>query len=168
MHKHLVPTILSSHLQTSVARGKIRKSPEVYTDIEQRLSKRAKRDWEGATKNFTEIECKIKAEYLPSTGYADNPLFAIVVKPLQKLPTTKPPGSETPYHISIAFHEPHVAKLLKAIHSEYAKWKTVFLKGYVQGSTFVLDEKSPIASDPKIKEAHSKSYYAKRPLHMSL
>ena len=168
MHKHLIPTVLRSHLQSALARGKLKREPQVHTDIMQRLSARAIRDWDEATRDLTQIKCKVKAEYYPTEGYADNPLLAIAVKPLQELPTTSPPMSETPYHVSIAFHEKHLAKLLKSIHTKYAKWKTVTLTGYVQGSTFVLDSKSPIANDPMIREAKAKSYYSNRNLHISL
>ena len=167
MYRSLRLTLAKAQLQS--AQGKGRRPAETYTDIMDRL--RPKKDWDNIKKGLTSIKAKVRADYLHSPQYPDTPLLVMKVEPLQKLPTTRPTGSQTPYHISIAFYAKQPAdfrRRMDAVQLKYARSRTVMLKGHVQGSTFVLSESSPIANDPEIKYLHDNSYYASRPLHLSL
>ena len=89
--------------------------------------------------------------------------------PLQKLPTSTPPNSETPYHISVAFFDPAKRKMFEELERKYSKSKTVTLQGEIQGSSFKLDTtRCPVGSDELVKRLHAAGHYYNRPLHISL
>ena len=129
-----------------------------------------------------QLRCKVKAEYLtPVTTYPDEPLLAIVVEPLQDMPTTRPAHSETPYHISIGFYSTkygpikdgsavnraNYKKALERIQRNYAEWQPVILTGHPQGGTWVLNDDSPVKNDPDIQFVHANSQYWDRGIHMT-
>jgi len=129
-----------------------------------------------------QLRCRIKAEYLtPDKDYPDEPLLAIVVDPLQDLPTTRPPDNETPWHVSIGFYSTKYGPIkdgsaadranyknaLERIQRNYAEWAEVILQGQSQGGTFALFPDSAIANDADIQHVHANSHYHNRAIHMS-
>ena len=147
--------------------------PEIATD----------EGWHNFIGNMNnQLRCRIKAEYLtPDKDYPDEPLLAIVIDPLQDLPTIRPPDSETPWHVSIGFYSTkygpikdgtkadraNYKKALERIQRNYAEWAEVILLGHTQGGTWVLNDDSPVKNDPDIQFVHDNSHYHDRAIHMT-
>ena len=126
--------------------------------------------WESYKKGFKTLQCRIRGVYLGNnSNSANQPLFAIEVQPLQKLPTSKPPNSATPYHISVAFFDPNKRNMFDELERKYSKNKIVTLRGEISGLTFKLDTtRCPVGSDELIKRVHAEGHYYYSPLHVSL
>ena len=147
--------------------------PEIATD----------EGWHNFIGNMNnQLRCRVKAEYLtPDKDYPDEPLLAIIIDPLDDLPTNRPAHSETPWHISLGFYSTkygpikdgtkadraNYKKALERIQRNYAEWAEVILLGESQGGTFQLFPESPIAADPDIQHVHANSHYHDRDLHMT-
>ena len=111
----------------------------------------------------------MRGVYLGSQGYPEQPLFALEVTPLQRLPTNQPPNTATPYHISIAFSDPAKRREFTALEARYRKPRTVTLKGVVRGLAFYLDEsRDPIARDALLQRVFRSGHYGHKGLHISL
>ena len=76
------------------------------TEIMNRLTPQAEEDWENVKMRFTRFKAMVRARYMNS-DYGADPLLVLEGKPLKQrgmqFPTTKPPNSETPWHITIDF-----------------------------------------------------------------
>ena len=129
-----------------------------------------------------QLRCRIKAEYLtPVTTHPDEPLLAIIVDPLDDLPTNRPAHTETPWHVTIGFYSTKYGPIkdgsaadranyknaLERIQRNYAEWAEVIVWGEAQGGTFALFPDSPIANDPDIQYIHANSHYWDRPIHLT-
>ena len=163
------------------------KKPEgEWEDIDDRLRHpglRPDAGWRNFIDNMNnQLRCRIKAEYFtPVATHPDEPLLAIVVDPLQDLPTNRPAHTETPWHVSIGFYSTKYGPIkdgsaadranyknaLERIQRNYAEWAEVILTGHSQGGTWELNANSPIAADPDIQYIHANSHYHNRPIHMT-
>ena len=129
-----------------------------------------------------QLRCRIKAEYFPpDKNYPDVPLLAIIVDPLDDMPTNRPAHSETPWHISLGVYSTKYGPIKDApkeekaayrnslanIQERYAEWAEVILRGEVHGGTFALSRNSPIANDPDIRYVHDNSHYFTRSIHLT-
>ena len=178
LNRRVQPTLSKFQRESVISQGQRGKIPDgVDYDLTQRIrNKKLLKDekWYSYKKGFKTIRCRIRGVYLGSNytdGYqwADQPLYVIEVHPLQKLPTSKPPNSETPYHISVAFWDPQKRKLFEELERKYSQSRTVTLRGEIEGSSFKLDtKKCPVGSDELVKKLHSTGHYKNRPLHISL
>ena len=97
------------------------------------------------------------------------------------MPTTRPAHDETPWHISIGFfstrygpikdasavNRANYKKALERIQRNYAEWQQVTLTGHPQGGTWVLNDDSPVRTDPDIQHIHANSQYWEREIHMT-
>ena len=90
------------------------------------------------------------------------------VDPLQELPTTKPPDSATPWHISVAFYNPQRKQSFKAIERRYTQWREYTLIGWIQGASFYLDpQRCPVGSDPDLQALiRSDPWYGHKPIYL--
>ena len=173
LNRRVQPTLSKFQRESVISQGQRGKIPDgVDYDLTQRIrNKKLLKDekWYSYKKGFKTIRCRIKGVYLGSNyTYANEPLYVIEVRPLQKLPTSKPPNSETPYHISVAFWDPQKRKLFEELERKYSQSRTVVLQGEIEGSSFKLDtKKCPVGSDELVKRLHSEGYYHNRPLHIS-
>ena len=142
----------------------------VNTDVWQRLSPAAEADWETIRTTFTRLRCRIRGRYLGSNTYPDTPLFVLEVVPLEPLPTIKPPNSETPWHISVAFYNPQLARDFNVLIDRYAHFREYTLIGWIQGASFYLDTHAcPIGSDVQLQElVRQDPSYGHKPIHISL
>ena len=162
------------------------KKPEgEWADIEDRYRPGVETNegwWDFMDNMNNQLRCRIKAEYLtPDKRWPNEPLLAVVVEPLQDMPTTRPAHSETPYHISIGFYSTkygpikdgsavnraNYKKALERIQRNYAEWQPVILTGHSQGGTWELNANPPIANDPDIQFVHANSQYWDRGIHMT-
>ena len=125
--------------------------------------------WEKYKQGFTELKANVRGVYLGSNENPERPLFALEVIPQQRLPTSQPPNTATPYHISISFYDPAQRRDFTALEARYSKWRTVTLKGFIRGLAFYLDEKrDPIARDPLLQRIFKSGHYGHKGLHISL
>ncbi len=163
------------------------KKPEgEWEDIDDRYRHpglRTDEGWDNFIDNMNnQLRCRIKAEYLtPDKDYPDEPLLAIIVDPLDDLPTNRPAHTETPWHISIGFYSTKYGPIkdgsaadraryknsLANIQRAYAEWQPVILTGHPQGGTWVLNDDSPVKNDPDIQFVHANSQYWDREIHMT-
>ena len=173
LNRRVQPTLSKFQRESVISQGQRGKIPDgVDYDLTQRIrNKKLLKDekWYSYKKGFKTIRCRIKGVYLGSNyTYANEPLYVIEVHPLQKLPTSKPPNSETPYHISVAFWDPKKRKMFEELERKYSQSRTVVLQGEIEGSSFKLDtKKCPVGSDELVKKLHSTGHYHNRPLHIS-
>ena len=174
LNRRVQPTLSKFQRESVISQGQRGKIPDgVDYDLTPRIRDRnllKDEKWHSYKKGFKTIRCRIKGVYLGSNyTYANEPLYVIEVHPLQKLPTSKPPNSETPYHISVAFWDPQKRKLFEELERKYSQSRTVVLQGEIEGSSFKLDtKKCPVGSDELVKRLHSTGHYHNRSLHISL
>ena len=155
----------------------------VDTDIMDRLSKEAKDDWDNVHRHFNRFKAMVRAHY-NNSDYGSDPLLVLEVKPHgphtphqsgrvqrgMQFPTTKPPNSETPWHITIDFSSRHNRREMQQLIDKYSTWKEYTLVGEISrsGGSFQLDRhRCEIASDPLV-QLHDGGYYGDRGLHISL
>ncbi len=107
MYRSIRPTLTRAQRDNVITQGR-RGNVPAGTDVE--LADRTRKGlmdrqrWESYKQGFKELKAKIRGVYLGNNGpWHSQPLFALEVIPLQKLPTTQPPNTATPYHISVAF-----------------------------------------------------------------
>ena len=173
LNRRVRPTLTKFQRELVISQGQRGKIPTgVDYDHTQRMRNQnllKDEKWHSYKKGFKTIRCRIKGVYLGSNyTYANEPLYVIEVHPLQKLPTSKPPNSETPYHISVAFWDPKKRKMFEELERKYSRSETVTLIGEIEGSSFKLDtKKCPVGSDELVKRLHSTGHYHNRPLHIS-
>jgi hypothetical protein len=170
MHKRILQDLRDSHLTGVIAQGRARAVPRgIFTDVMDRLAP-ASDDWESVRNNFTRLRCRVRARYSGSNESPDTPLLMLEVDPLQELPTTKPPDSATPWHISVAFYNPQRKQSFKAIERRYTQWREYTLIGWIQGASFYLDpQRCPVGSDPDLQALiRSDPWYGHKPIHISL
>ena len=67
---------------------------EDWEDVMDRLDPKSEENWEKVQAEFRSFKAEIKAEFLPSKSYPDNPLLVLTVKPTGWFPTTKPGGKK--------------------------------------------------------------------------
>ena len=139
---------------------------EEWTDVMDRLDAKSEENWDKVQAYFRSFKAKIKAEFLPSKSYPDNPLLVLTVKPIGWFPTTKPGGKD--YHVSICFYDPNKKEQIQVVYARYSRPSIVTLTGEIAGSTFQLNSVSPIANDPGIRLLHSSGHYKDRQLHISM
>ena len=144
------------------------------TDIMNRLSKEAKADWDNVHRHFNRFKAMVRVRYMNS-DYGADPLLVLEVKPLKQrgmqFPTTKPPNSETPWHITIDFSNSGNRRDMQRLIAKYSTFKEYTLVGQISGSggSFQLDRhRCEIASDPLVQQLHDAGYYGNRGLHISL
>ena len=118
LNRRVGPTLTKFQRESVISQGQRGKIPDgVDYDLTQRIrNQKLLKDekWHSYKKGFKTLKCKIRGVYLGSNNtYANDPLYVIEMHPLQKLPTSKPPNSETPYHISVAFFDPKKRKFLR-------------------------------------------------------
>ena len=139
---------------------------EDWVDVMKRLDPRSVQNWNKVQADFRSFRAEIKAEFLPSKQFPENPLFVLTVKPIGWFPTTKP-GNKS-YHVSICFYNPDRKRQIESVFARYARPRIVTLFGEIAGSTFQLNSMSPIANDQDIRDLHSSGDYKDRNLHVSL
>ena len=142
------------------------------TEIMNRLTPQAEEDWENVKMRFTRFKAMVRARYMNS-DYGGDPLLVLEVKPLKgrgiQFPTTKPPNSETPWHITVDFSNRYNRRGMKRLIERYSTFKEYTLVGHIQGSSFELDRlRCDVGSDRLLQELHDAGYYGNRPLHISL
>ena len=152
-------------LQKAQRQGKDMEEEE-WVDIFERLDSKSEENWDKVEADFRSFKAEIKAEFLPSKSYPDNPLLVLNVKPIGWFPTTRPGGKE--YHVSICFYDPDKKEQIQEVYARYSRPRIVTLTGHIAGSTFQLNSVSPIASDPEIRHLHSTGDYKDRQLHVSM
>ena len=174
LNRRVRPTLTKFQRELVISQGQRGKIPDgVDYDLTQRIrNQKLLKDekWHSYKKGFKTIRCRIKGVYLGSNyTYANEPLYVIEVHPLQKLPTSKPPNSETPYHISVAFWDPKKRKMFEELERKYSKSRTVSLRCEIHGLSFKLDTtRCPVGSDELVKRVHAAGHYYHKPLHISL
>ena len=139
---------------------------EDWEDVMDRLDPKSEENWEKVQAEFRGFKAEIKAEFLPSKSYPDNPLLVLTVKPTGWFPTTKPGGKK--YNVSICFYDPDKKQQIQEVYARYSRPRIVTLTGEIAGSTFQLNSVSPIANDPEIRNLHSTGHYKDRQLHVSM
>jgi len=156
------------------------------TDIMDRLSKQANDDWDNVHRNFDSFHALVRAHF-NNSDYGADPLLVLEVKPhgirepngsgyrrqrgMMQFPTTKPPNSETPWHITIDFYNRWNRRDMDRLIEKYSTWKEYTLVGQLSGSggSFQMDRhRCEIASDPLVQQLHDAGYYGDRPIHMSI
>ena len=155
------------------------------TDIMDRLSKEATKDWDNVHRHFNRFQALVRAHYNKS-DYGSDPLLVLEVKPHgphvktgqsgyrqrgMQFPTTKPPNSETPWHITIDFSNRWNRRDMQRLIERYSTFQEYTLVGQISGSggSFQLDRhRCEIASDPLVQQLHDAGYYGNRGLHISL
>jgi len=127
--------------------------------------------WYAYAPTFTQFRARVRTAFLPSIyrDYADQPLLAFVVEPLEDIPTTRPP-SEQPWHISIDFYGGSAARrgMLRRLHQRYAEGRVVTLRGQLHGLAFYLDGNSDLMGDDLFRHIHATGGYSGREPHVSL
>ena len=167
--KHVLMDLHETQRKAVILEGHAGRIPRgTNTDVMDRLSPMSA-DWHGVTHNFTSFRCKIRARYMGSNRWSDNPLLVLEVKPLEEIPTTKPPNSQTPWHITVGFYDSYKAQEFRNIVEKYLDWTEYTLIGWVQGASFYLDtERCPVGSDQDLLALiRSDPYYGHKPIHMS-
>ena len=122
--------------KNAIHRGPI--APGVDTDVMDRLSPASLADWDGVVRRFTRFRAKVRARYM-NAAYGADPLLVLEVQPLGNFPTTKPPNTETPWHISVAFYDRRQRREFDALVGKYRKFEVKTLDGHIQGASFELD-----------------------------
>ena len=143
---------------------------EAYQDVMDRLRPNVNANWDRVVRQFRLLRCQVRARYMASNEYAERPLLVLEIRPLQQMPTTRPPGNKTPWHVSIAFYDPDRRKAFMTATRAYTDWREVTLVGEIAGSTFQLDpRRCPVATDRRLAALHrADPWYGDRPLHISL
>ena len=152
--------------KNAIHRGGI--APGVDTDVMDRLSPASQADWDGVVRRFTRFQAKVRARYM-NAAYGSDPLLVLEVQPLGNFPTTMPPNSETPWHISVAFYDRGQRRDFEKLVEKYRRSEVKTLVGHIQGASFELDTlRCEVGSDPLLQRLHRSGYYGDRPLHISL
>ena len=142
--------------------------PGVDTDVMDRLSAASQADWYGVVRRFTRFQAKVRARYM-NAAYGAEPLLVLEIIPLGNFPTTKPPNTETPWHVSVGFYDRAYAREFKALVNKYRNFEVKTLVGHIQGASFELDTlRCEVGSDPLLQNLHRLGHYGNRPLHISL
>ena len=140
----------------------------IDTDVMDRLSPASLADWDSVVRRFTRFRAKVRARYM-NAAYGTDPLLVLEIQPIGNFPTTKPPNSEIPWHISVAFYSDENKREFKALVDKYRKFEIKTLVGHIQGASFELDTlRCDVGSDPLLQHLHRLGYYGNRPLHISL
>ena len=174
MFRTLKPTLAEAQREGVIALGRRNAVPtgeDVALEDRTRAGLGDDARWAKYKEGFTALRCKLRGAYLGNNHpqYASQPLFALEVKPLQRLPTTQPPNTATPYHVSVAFWDKKQREDFAALQQRFASTREVTLRGKIHGSIFELDPLScPVGSDPLVRRVHQNGHYANRPLHVSL
>ena len=136
------------------------RSPELLSDAR----------WDRYQRGFVSIRAIVQGIYSGNNTYPENPLYFLTVTPLQKLPTTQPPNSSTPWHISVSFYDKARRADSEKLEQQFSVPKKVTLKGRLYGISFYLDYGSdPIATNPLVLAVHAADpWYHDRQLHVSL
>ena len=167
MYKGLLHNLHETQRRNAIHKGRV--APGVDTDVMNRLSPESLEDWDKVVRRFTRFRAKVRARYM-NAAYGSDPLLVLEVQPLGgNFPTTKPPNSETPWHISVDFYNRGNARELKALVNKYRQFEVKTLVGHIQGASFELDTlRCDVGSDPLLQHLHRLGYYGNRPLHISL
>ena len=166
MHRQIRQLQAQEALLKAQLEGRELKGEEDWTDVMERLDSKSEENWEKVQADFRSFKAEIKAEFLPSKSYPENPLLVLTVKPIGWFPTTKPGGKD--YHVSICFYDPDEKRQIQEVYARYSRPTIVTLTGEIAGSTFQLNSVSPIANDPEIRSLHSSGHYKDRQLHVSM
>ena len=143
---------------------------EQYTDVMNRLRPRVSENWERVKRQFKSLRCRIRARYMSSNEHPTRPLLILEIKPLQQMPTKKPTGNITPWHISIDYYDSDNRQQFVAATRPYADWREVTLVGQIYGAAFYLDrDRCPVGSDRRLEALHATGHYGGYSgLHISL
>ena len=166
MHRGILHDLHETQRKNAIHKGRI--APGVDTDVMDRLSPASLADWDGVVRRFTRFRAKVRARYM-NAAYGTDPLLVLEIQPIGNFPTTKPPNSEIPWHISVAFYSDENKREFKALVDKYRKFEIKTLVGHIQGASFELDTlRCDVGSDPLLQHLHRLGYYGNRPLHISL
>ena len=168
--KQVFHILMQRQRENVIALGRHGRIPDVnWTDVMDRLTPRARNNWDIVRDNFRQLRCRIRAEYLGSNAHPNNPLLVLAVYPMQILPVRGQGDPDIPWHISLSFYDPERKPEFTAVEQKYGQSRIVTLEGWIQGSTFQLDPMlCPIASDPVVRNLHAADpYYGDAPLHVS-
>ena len=166
MYKGLLNNLHEIQRKNAIHKGSI--APGIDTDVMNRLSPESLADWDRVVRRFTRFRAKVRARYM-NAAYGTDPLLVLEIQPIGIFPTTKPPNSETPWHISVGFYSDEHAREFKALVDKYRKFEIKTLVGHIQGASFELDTlRCDVGSDPLLQHLHRLGYYGNRPLHISL
>ena len=141
-----------------------------WTDVMDRLTPRAANNWPVVAAHFTQIRCRIQAQYSGSNAWPNEPLLVLAVFPHQIMPTRTHGDPNLPWHISLSSYDPNRRAQFKAIEEQWGKAREVTLRGWIAGATFQLDPVNcPVGSDPAVQAIHAADpHYGHIPLHVSL
>ena len=139
MYRTLKPTLTDAQRETMVALGRRNAVPtgeDIALEARTRAGLQDATRWARYKEGFRALRCKIRGTYLGNNHpqFASQPLFALEVKPLQKLPTTQPPNTATPYHVSVAFWDRVQREDFAALQQRFASSREVTLRGQIRGS----------------------------------
>ena len=166
MYSRLLINLHEMQRKNAIHKGSI--APGVDTDVMDRLSPESQADWDRVVRRFTRFRAKVRARYM-NAAYGSDPLLVLEIQPLGKFPTTKPPNTETPWHISVGFYSDEYAREFKALVNKYRNFEVKTLVGHIQGASFYLDTlRCDIGRDPLLQHLHRLGHYGNRPLHISL
>ena len=166
MYKGLLNNFHEIQRKNAIHKGSI--APGIDTDVMNRLSPESLADWDRVVRRFIRFRAKVRARYM-NAAYGTDPLLVLEIQPIGNFPTTKPPNSEIPWHISVAFYSDENKREFKALVDKYRKFEIKTLVGHIQGASFELDTlRCDVGSDPLLQHLHRLGYYGSRPLHISL
>ena len=169
MYRSLLPTLVKAQRDGQIEKGRKRtldegedvelvvriRSPELLSDAWWDQYQHPRRSAGGL----------LWKQHLPR----ESPSF-LIVKPLLKLPTTQPPNSSTPWHISLSFYDKARRADFEKLERQFNVPKKMTLKGRLYGISFYLVyESDPIATNPLVSAVHAADpWYHVRQLHVSL
>ena len=166
MYSKLLINLHEMQRNNAIHKGRI--APGIDTDVMDRLSPASLADWDGVVRRFTRFRAKVRARYM-NAAYGTEPLLVLEIQPLGNFPTTKPPNSETPWHISVGFYSHAYAREFNTLVDKYREFEVKTLVGHIQGASFELDTlRCDVGRDPLLQRLHRLGYYGNRPLHISL
>jgi len=61
-----------------------------------------------------------------NAAYGSDPLLVLEIQPIGNFPTTKPPNTETPWHVSVGFYSDEHAREFKALVNKYRKFEKLW------------------------------------------
>ena len=166
MHSRLLDSLHEMQRINAIHKGTVPWGDD--TEIMDRLSPEASADWDNVKRRFTRFQAKVRARYMDSE-FNEQPLLVLEIQPVGPFPTTKPPNSNTPWHVSVGFYDHAYAREFKQLVDKYRKFEIKTLVGHIQGASFELDTlRCDVGSDPLLQHLHRLGYYGNRPLHISL
>ena len=140
MYRTLIPTLVKAQRDGQIEKGRKGKLDEgEHVDLELRIrSPELLPDarWDRYQRGFVSIRAVGQGVYSGNNSYPENHLYFVIVKPLQKLRSTQPPNSSTPWHISVSFYDKARRADFEELERQFSVPKKVTLKDRLHGIGF--------------------------------